>query len=129
MIIAEKILNSKSMRSISYADYMRACRSESVSSQSGGVKRTDSSGNEIKKEIVESEVEVAASDTPDSDVMLKPSFDLNMASEVPEWLKNDLADADFIPIKPKSETLPPEQQQKSELNSEIKVLKVFLIFC
>lgn len=120
MIIAEKILNSKSMRSISYADYMRACRSESVSSQPGGVKRTESSGSEMKREIAESPVEVVASNTPDSDVMLKPSFDLNMTSEVPEWLKNDLADADFIPIKPKSETQP-EQQQKSELKSEIKV--------
>lgn len=133
MIIAEKILNSKSMRSISYADYLRAAefRSDSVSSNKT-VETNDESAAAAKQEY-ESSISVSSSTDPTANIELetppvaglKPIFDLNMASEVPDWLKNDLAEADFIPIKP-TEQQPPQIQKINEESNQIKVRKYYL---
>lgn len=53
-----------------------------------------------------------------------PVFNAFETSEVPEWLKNDLASADFIPMKQPSQ--PP--QQNMQKNNDLSSIKVFCSF-
>lgn len=119
-------------------------RSESVCSSSSslsGVRTTAEQSDQSQVvEDAESETSTTASKTPThaEPNMLRPAFDLNMSSEVPEWLKKDFADAPVIPIKQNRDSSPPQQQQQppiltpqsQQLNGDedIKVLLFSIIF-
>lgn len=118
-------------------------RSESVGSSSSslsGVRTTAEQSDQSQVvEDAENEASTTASKTPtDAEpIMLKPVFDLNMSSVVPEWLKKDLADAPVIPIKQNRDSSPPQQQQPPILkpqnqhpsgDEDIKVLLFSVMF-
>lgn len=106
MIIAEKILNSKSMRSISFAEYIRACQS---GTSSGGDTKNEEQSIQIQKEPEVPDMRCSELINPAANMKL-------LESEVPEWLKNDIAEADFIPIKTRNEKT--ESQTNKYLNKE-----------
>ncbi len=88
IIIAEKLLNAKPIRSVSYAEYMRE---KSVCSSLGS--REDESLGSSPNMIYHSE---STNKLTNRFVKLENTIE---KSEIPEWLKNDIKEADFIPIE------------------------------
>ena len=104
--MAEKLLTSKPVRSVSYAEYMRK---DIVSSQ------TESNLSSLQNELCGS-FDEQTNILPQRGQILQ-SQHLGMSSstnEVPEWLKEDIEGADFISID--------ALDKKSEKSDEFKVI-------
>ena len=131
MIIAEKILNSKSMRSVSYADYLRNNASRNSAAAAGTSSSTATSELDQDSQANKMSSFLSSSETDESVIAdIKVREDKDETDDVPEWLKNDLAEASFIPIKPIEEPKVVENKQtKEQLNDEsIKVCVIFIQF-
>lgn len=128
MIIAEKILNSKSMRSVSYADYLRNNASRNSAAGANTSSSTaatseldqDSQANKMSSFLSSSETDESVI----ADVKVREDKDRDETDDVPEWLKNDLADASFIPIKPVE--APNVQNKQTKDDESIKVWAIFM---
>ena len=130
MIIAEKILNSKSMRSVSYADYLRNNASRNSAAAAGTSSSTATSELDQDSQANKMSSFLSSSETDESVIAdIKLREDKDETDDVPEWLKNDLAEASFIPIKPIEEPKAQNKQTKEHLNDEsIKVCVNFIQF-
>ncbi len=94
IIIAERELNTKPVRSISYADYLRK---ETLNSRQGQ-NSVDSQSllsftPESSTGLVANRFERLRVDSP------QVQFESDMSETTPEWLKNDIEDMDFIPME------------------------------
>jgi len=97
IIIAERELNTKPVRSISYADYLRTLSSRqdqnSLDSQSPISFTPESSTG-----LVANRFEGLKVDSPQVHFQSN-EFEANMSETTPEWLKKDIIDMDFIPME------------------------------
>lgn len=136
-IIAEQTLNTRPVRSVSYAEYMRK-GSTSASSivNSFEADQVARAASEINARIradfvgfseendfrhnnnVSEENSRAVFGEPDND------DDKDDDSGVPEWLKNDLKDAEFIPIEALRDVQEPIKMSLDEALKELERLRL-----
>lgn len=117
IIIAEKILNSKSLKSVSYLEYLRGISTANLQasgSESDSV-NSDNVTDELKRSILENAAssenfiiennqeqtnQVRFVENNDFKLMKIETEKVEDTNDVPSWLKKDLEEADFIPIEP-----------------------------
>lgn len=94
IIIAEKILTTKPVRSISYAEYLRkgAQTPQEMSNENQG-----NFPSEVSTGFVANRFEQLKIDSPPIYVD-KQNFNETTLNQTPEWLKNDIESMDFIPM-------------------------------
>lgn len=123
IIIAEKELNAKPVRSVSYADYMRKASFSNQSPSSGiGSEINAEQLNQVES-VYQNYLEQNSASRDEVNRNQESTFQkrvfnnqMNDSTGMPEWLKKDLEDADFIPIEAldkkesvKAESIPEEQ--------------------
>ena len=106
IIIAEQMLDTKPVKIQSYADYMRKTTSYDATSESIESARPINevynyiSGSEEKEDNALSPEQFVQFNIDSNYPIKEKNFSReNSDTEVPEWLKKDLEDADFIPIE------------------------------
>ena len=121
------------MRSVSYADYLRnnASRNSAAAAAAAGTS-SSTAASELDQDSQANKMSsfLSSSETDESVIAdIKVREDKDETDDVPEWLKNDLAEASFIPIKPIEEPKVQNKQTKEQLNDEsIKVCVIFIQF-
>ena len=101
IIIAEKVLNSKPVRSISYAEYLRNRDTPSAIGSSSTIDQYENQSALDEWAPEASTVQIPnrfANFNPGSPPISQINNNSFTASETPEWLKKDIENMDFIPM-------------------------------
>jgi hypothetical protein len=118
IIIAEKLLNTKPVRSVSYAEYLREKESFSLSPDCG-VTDNDSaffqeqSTKALSTNLLVNRIEPSAQNNSSCNKILSnlnEDSNFDAGSEIPEWLKKDIEEADRI------DELKQKLENKNQLN-------------
>ncbi len=130
IIIAEQIIDEKSLKSLSYADYMRKTNTKLfVENEATNCERPfeDLSLKEQLKNIENNEKLLESKQiqdfNADKNELIKENRNSpeNSQTGVPDWLKKDLEDAEFIPIEAFKKNEPISQNVSIGKDRNIKV--------
>lgn len=114
IIIAERVINTKPVRSISYMEYLRNRDTISTATPSELVQYDPNFTPDSSTGLVENRFENFNFGSPPASFDRNDSTNEN-SSETPEWLKADIANMDFIPI----DALQGEKRDRMDKVSEL----------
>jgi hypothetical protein len=140
IIIAEQILNTKPVRSVSYVNYMRKTTNSASNLLSSN--QSENCSGENNSEFLENTEFYLGNDdetAPQQRFFVKePQNAVNGPSKndategMPDWLKRDMEDADLIPIEAldnKMKPLTKEELESPTSNIDITSIKVSDLLC
>ena len=128
IIIAEQIIDEKSVKSLSYADYMRKTNTKfCVENEATNCVRPfeDLSLKEQLKNIENNEKLSESQKIIDESIRENKKVLEDSQTGVPDWLKKDLEDAEFIPIEAFQKNEPISKNESIGKDKNIKVRFVF----
>jgi hypothetical protein len=100
-MIAEQILNKKPMRNLSYVDYKQL--KENLTNNTLNLENISCNSfdnqNDKKNDIIMYNQEL------DYEKVIIKEEEINESNDIPEWLKNDIKECEFIPIEALNKSL------------------------
>ena len=129
IIIAEQILKAKPVRSVSYKNYMRKTSSSSYFTESAVKDEEITNNTNIEDEIYGdiynevAEPEQHARCLPNESGLLFNNNN-NATEGMPDWLKKDFEEADFIPI----EALDKKANVKEKDDDDIDIKSIQVLY-
>jgi hypothetical protein len=143
IIIAEQVLNSKPMRNISYIDYKQLKENntsntyDAADTRDSGISEYISNQDnnldlEASKNYLYVDEQLEFKDY--GKIMVRDEFEVpNESTDIPEWLKNDMKDCEYIPIDALNKSFSKSQNQnilnessKSNIKARLALIFIFL---